>query len=91
MDITSLSSDSCELLLTDSAADSCGDPVFSDGDLTDCSLSVESFDELEKRKDEIKDKIVFYNYKFNDTYINTFYAYRDAGQYRGQGPSRAAK
>ena len=33
----------------------------------------------------------FYNYKFNDTYVNTFWAYRDAGQYRGQGPSRAAK
>lgn len=54
-------------------------------------IEVKSFDELEKRKSEIKDKIVFYNYKFNDTYINTFHAYRDAGQYRGQGPSRAAK
>lgn len=54
-------------------------------------LLINSFDELEKRKDEIKDKIVFYDYKFNDTYINTFLAYRDAGQYRGQGPSRAAK
>jgi carboxypeptidase Q len=54
-------------------------------------LVVNSFDELEKKKDEVKDKIVFYNYKFNPTYINTFLAYRDAGQYRGQGPSRAAK
>lgn len=54
-------------------------------------ILVNSFEELEKKKDEVKDKIVFYNYKFNDTYINTFHAYRDAGQYRGQGPSRAAK
>jgi carboxypeptidase Q len=54
-------------------------------------ILIHSFDELEKRKDEVKDKIVFYNYKFNDTYINTFLAYRDASQYRGQGPSRAAK
>ncbi|MBC7874501.1 MAG: M20/M25/M40 family metallo-hydrolase [Ferruginibacter sp.] len=54
-------------------------------------IEVKSFDELEKRKEEVKDKIVFYNYKFNDTYINTFLSYRDAGQYRGQGPSRAAK
>lgn len=54
-------------------------------------ILVNSFDELEKRKDEVKGKIVFYNYKFNDTYINTFLSYRDAGQYRGQGPSRAAK
>jgi carboxypeptidase Q len=54
-------------------------------------ILINSFDELEKRKEEVKDKIVFYNYKFNDTYINTFLSYRDAGQYRGQGPSRAAK
>lgn len=54
-------------------------------------LVVNSFDELEAKKDQVKDKIVFYNYKFNDTYVQTFLAYRDAGQYRGQGPSRAAK
>ncbi len=54
-------------------------------------LEVKSFDELEAMKDQVKGKIVFYNYKFNDTYINTFLSYRDAGQYRGQGPSRAAK
>ena len=54
-------------------------------------ILIGDFDELERRKDEIKGKIVFYNYRFNNTYINTFQAYRDAGQYRGQGPSRAAK
>ncbi len=54
-------------------------------------IEVKSFDELEARKEDVKGNIVFYNYKFNDTYINTFLAYRDAGQYRGQGPSRAAK
>jgi carboxypeptidase Q len=54
-------------------------------------ILVNSFEELEKKKEEVKGKIVFYNYKFNDTYVNTFLAYRDAGQYRGQGPSRAAK
>ncbi len=54
-------------------------------------VMVNSFDELEKVKDNLKGKIVFYNYKFNDTYVNTFLSYRDAGQYRGQGPSRAAK
>jgi carboxypeptidase Q len=54
-------------------------------------LLINSFDELERKKEEVKGKIVFYNYKFNDTYINTFLAYRDAGQYRGQGPSRASK
>ena len=59
--------------------------------ITEAVMIVNSFDELEKRKDEVKGKIVFYNYKFNDTYVNTFLSYRDAGQYRGQGPSRAAK
>jgi carboxypeptidase Q len=54
-------------------------------------ILVNSFEELEKRKEAVKGKIVFYNYKFNDTYINTFHSYRDAGQYRGQGPGRAAK
>lgn len=54
-------------------------------------LLVNSFDELEAKKDQVKGKIVFYNYKFNPTYIHTFLSYRDAGQYRGQGPSRAAK
>jgi carboxypeptidase Q len=54
-------------------------------------LLVNSFNDLEEKKDQVKGKIVFYNYKFNPTYINTFLSYRDAGQYRGQGPSHAAK
>ncbi|MBC7850222.1 MAG: M20/M25/M40 family metallo-hydrolase [Chitinophagaceae bacterium] len=52
---------------------------------------INDFDELEKRKDEIKGKIVFYNYKFNKRFVKTFQAYGDASKYRGQGPSRAAK
>lgn len=54
-------------------------------------VEVGSFDELEKKKDLIKGKIVFYNYKFNPTFVNTFQSYGDAVKYRGQGPSRAAK
>ncbi len=54
-------------------------------------LIVNSFDELEAKKDQVKGKIVFYNYKFNATFVNTFEAYGDAGKYRGGGPSRAAK
>jgi carboxypeptidase Q len=54
-------------------------------------LLVNSFDELEAKKDAVKGKIVFYNYKFIDTYVKTFQSYGDAGRYRGQGPSRAAK
>lgn len=59
--------------------------------ITEEVVLVHSFDELEKKKDVVKGKIVFYNHKFNDNYINTFHAYRDASPYRGQGPSRASK
>src|SRR5882724_11034032 len=54
-------------------------------------IEVKSFDDLETKKDEIKGKIVFYNYKFNPTFIRTFQSYGDAVQYRSAGPSRAAK
>jgi hypothetical protein len=59
--------------------------------IVDDVILVNSFDELEAKKDLVKGKIVFYNYKFNPTFVNVFHAYRDAGQYRGAGPSRAAK
>jgi carboxypeptidase Q len=54
-------------------------------------ILINSFDELEARKSEVKGKIVFYNYKFNPRFIQTFIAYGDAVRYRGQGASRAAK
>lgn len=59
--------------------------------LTANVMVVKNFDELEERKDEVKGKIVFYNYAFNPTFVRTFESYRDAGAYRGSGPSRAAK
>ncbi|HWB92959.1 MAG TPA: M20/M25/M40 family metallo-hydrolase [Puia sp.] len=54
-------------------------------------ILIHDFDELERRKNEIKGKIVFYNYKFNSLFVETFRAYGDAVRYRVQGPSRAAK
>jgi carboxypeptidase Q len=54
-------------------------------------IEVKSFTDLEAKKDLLKDKIVFYNYPFNNSFVSTFLAYRDAGVYRSQGPSRAAK
>lgn len=54
-------------------------------------IEIGDFDELEAKKDLLKGKIVFYNYKFNPSYIGTFLSYRDAVPYRGAGPSRAAK
>ena len=52
---------------------------------------INNFDELEQRKNELKGKIVFYNYHFNPLFVETFQAYGDAVRYRGSGPSRAAK
>ena len=54
-------------------------------------MLVHNFDELEQRKDEVRGKIVFYNYPFNPLFVETFQAYSDAVRYRGAGASRAAK
>lgn len=54
-------------------------------------ILIKDFDELEKRKEELKGKIVFFNYKFNPKFIETFYSYGDAVRYREFGASRAAK
>jgi len=59
--------------------------------VTAAVLAVSSFDELEQRKDEVKGKIVFYNYPFNPTYIVPGKAYGESGVYRYSGASRAAK
>jgi carboxypeptidase Q len=54
-------------------------------------IEIRSFDELDMKKDLVKDRIVFYNYAFNEKFIKTFMAYGDAVRYRGSGPSQAAK
>ena len=54
-------------------------------------LAVANFDELEKRKDEVKGKIVYYNSEFDPTTIQTFKAYGASNAYRSAGASRAAK
>jgi carboxypeptidase Q len=54
-------------------------------------LAVANFDELEKRKDEVKGKIVYFNSEFDPTLVQTFKAYGASGVYRRSGPSRAAK
>ena len=52
-------------------------------------IEVKNFEELDKRKDEVKGKIVFYNYPFNKTLLKS--AYGDAVRYRSNGASVAAK
>ena len=54
-------------------------------------LMVADFDELERRKAEVKGKIVYYNYGFDPTNIMPFVSYGQTGMYRRSGPSRAAK
>ena len=54
-------------------------------------LAVQNFDELEKRKDEVEGKIVYFNNSFDATIVKTFEAYGKAGQYRRNGASQAAK
>jgi carboxypeptidase Q len=54
-------------------------------------ILIHNFDELEQQKNDVKGKVVFYNYKFNPHFIETFMAYSDAVRYRGGGASRASK
>lgn len=61
------------------------------GTVTAEVLAVANFEELEKRKDEVKGKIVYYNNQFDATNIKPFVSYGQAGIYRRSGPSRAAK
>ena len=54
-------------------------------------IAIENFQELEKRKDEVKGKIVFYTAGFNSTNIRPTKSYGEAGIYRRTGASKAAK
>lgn len=54
-------------------------------------VEVKDFDDLERKKNLVKDKIVFYSYAFNPQFVRTFQSYGDAVKYRSQGASRAAK
>jgi carboxypeptidase Q len=52
-------------------------------------IEIKNFTELEQRKDEVKDKIVFYNYRYNKALLGG--GYGDAVRYRATGASAAAK
>ncbi|MCS6916812.1 MAG: M28 family peptidase [Chitinophagales bacterium] len=55
-------------------------------------VEVKNFRQLDSLGEkQIKGKIVFYNYPFNDAFVNQFQAYGDAVTYRWAGPSRAAR
>ncbi|PZU05820.1 MAG: peptidase M28, partial [Chryseobacterium sp.] len=55
-------------------------------------IMVKSMDEYEKLPPEkVKDKIVFFNYPFSQSYIETFKGYSDAAKYRTTAASLTAK
>jgi carboxypeptidase Q len=61
------------------------------GTVTAEVLAIEDFNELEKRKNEVKGKIVYYNHSFDPTNVKPFVSYGQSGIYRRSGPSLAAK
>lgn len=54
-------------------------------------IAFNSFDEMEKRKEEVKGKIVYFNHSFDPTNIKPFISYGQTGVSRRAGPSMAAK
>ena len=54
-------------------------------------IEIRGMAELQERAVEIKGNIVFFNFRMNPTYINTFKAYSESGVSRVRGPSLAAK
>ncbi|KYP16566.1 M28 family peptidase, partial [Flavihumibacter sp. CACIAM 22H1] len=55
------------------------------------AVLIEDFEELEKRKEEVKDAIVVFNNVFNPRNLSVGQSYGESGAYRRAGPSRAAK
>ncbi|KFF23637.1 M20/M25/M40 family metallo-hydrolase [Chryseobacterium vrystaatense] len=52
-------------------------------DITGEIIVVKSMDEYDKlTADQVKDKIVFFNYPFNQSFVETFKGYSDAAKYR---------
>jgi carboxypeptidase Q len=68
-----------------------GNSMGSNGMIEAEVLAVANFEELEKRKDEVKGKIVYFHSVFDPTKIQTFRAYGESGAFRRSGASRAAK
>jgi hypothetical protein len=68
-----------------------GGSVGTNGLLRADIIEISDFDELEHRKDEIKGKIVFFNFEFNQKVYDSFSSYGPAVNFRVNGAHRAAK
>ncbi len=71
---------------------SIGNTVGTDGKVLEAPVvivkSIEDFKKLQK--EEVKGKIIFFNYRFRQDLVNTFEGYGDAGKYRWLAPNMAA-
>ncbi len=61
------------------------------GTVTAPVLAVADFDELEKRKDEVKGKIVYYNNAFDPTNVKTFISYGQGRYLQALRPKQGRK
>jgi glycine/D-amino acid oxidase-like deaminating enzyme len=59
--------------------------------ITSTVIEIRNWEELNAQKDNLKGKIVFFNFPMNPTYVRTFQAYGEAGAYRGNGPEHGSK
>jgi carboxypeptidase Q len=59
--------------------------------LTGDVIAFKNFEEFYSSTDKVKNKIVLFNYPFNQTFVETFNAYSDAGKYRRSAASIVAK
>lgn len=61
-------------------------------DVTSEIIMIKSLEEYDKlTTDQVKDKIVFFNYPFNQSHVQTFIAYREAGAYRRSAANLTAQ
>lgn len=67
-----------------------GGSVGTEGILRGSVIEISDFDELEKRKEEVKGKIVFFNFEFPQDVYESFESYGPAVNYRVNGAHRAA-
>lgn len=67
-----------------------GGSVGTEGILRGAVIEISSFDELDKRKEEVKGKIVFFNFEFPQDVYESFESYGPAVNYRVNGAYRAA-
>lgn len=68
-----------------------GGSVGTNGLLRADIIEISDFDELEHRKDELKGKIVFFNFPFDQKVYDSFSSYGPAVNFRVNGAHRAAK